>query len=449
MFLSMSSSSSSRHVVFVVSYLRCVLVVVLIVATCCCGQNEDDEIDFPPMLDSEDIAYYSEMYDIDGLYWALSNVFERSQRNYYTPSKIKYSELPHTLVSRGGGNTYTTKYKLQLDIEQAKYLIEKYKKKKSNATLAKMIQKDILPIYEKTLKNIPELDDLSRTHGLYPFKSQDYDLGIDKVYNKAYHHTASLVEDDLSTKPLLSDTLNFTQIEHAYLTSVPQVVVIDDILSEETLHKIRDILYESTVWYQTKMPLKFGGYVGAYIDDGLYDKILLQLAFELNKSLPNIIGQSNPLRYLWAYKYDSRYTGINTHADQAAVNVNLWITPDDANLNKDTGGLVIYTAKPPADWDFVKYNTMTDFVAKELLEPTNYANITVPYKENRAVIFDSSLFHHTDEFTFKDGYKNRRINLTILYGTMNTNDGGNGGGEQQQQQQQQQASAGTSSSEEL
>ena len=51
------------------------------------------------------------------------------------------------------------------------------------------------------------------------------------------------------------------------------------------------------------------------------------------------------LKYMWAYKYDNRYNGIQTHADQAAINVNIWITPDEANLDKDTGGLVIYTGK--------------------------------------------------------------------------------------------------------
>jgi hypothetical protein len=32
------------------------------------------------------------------------------------------------------------------------------------------------------------------------------------------------------------------------------------------------------------------------------------------------------------------------------------------------------------------------------------------------VIFDSSLFHATDEMRFKEGYLDRRINLTLLYG---------------------------------
>jgi len=35
----------------------------------------------------------------------------------------------------------------------------------------------------------------------------------------------------------------------------------------------------------------------------------------------------------------------------------------------------------------------------------------VPYKQNRAVIFDSRLLHATDP-----GFRNRRINLTYLFG---------------------------------
>ena len=40
----------------------------------------------------------------------------------------------------------------------------------------------------------------------------------------------------------------------------------------------------------------------------------------------------------------------------------------------------------------------------------------VPYRENRAVIFDSDLFHRTDTLRFKPGYENRRINVTMLFG---------------------------------
>ena len=104
----------------------------------------------------------------------------------------------------------------------------------------------------------------------------------------------------------------------------------------------------------------------------------------------------------------------------AAVNVNLWITPDEANLDPTSGGLVIYTSKPPPDWNFQEFNTDTDRVVDEILAPTGFANVTVPYRENRIVIFDSALFHNTDHFRFAPGYTNRRINLTFLYGKMQT-----------------------------
>jgi len=380
----------------------------------CLTKSLDEDIDFPQKLDSDDISYFSSTYDIDGLHWALSNVFSRSIRNP-NPRQVVHQNVPESIIARGGGSTYTSAYKLKVDIEQAEYLAQVLPSNEEKGTFQEVKQ-----LYEKVYKRIPPLDELSQTKGLYPFMEQDYKDGIGSIYNKALHHTDFNEFKDSSGKAisLLSQSFDAVKIEKQwYDKSTPPVVVIDDILSPQALQRIRQILLESTVWYETKMPLEFGGYVGAYIDDGLHDRILLQMAFELNQALPNIM-KGHPLQYLWAYKYDSLYNGIKTHADQAVVNVNLWLTDDDANLDKEGGGLVIYTAKPPSNWNFVKYNTETDRVRKDILEPTNFANVTVPYRSNRAVMFDSMLFHHTDKFNFKEGYENRRINLTILYGTM-------------------------------
>ena len=47
----------------------------------------------------------------------------------------------------------------------------------------------------------------------------------------------------------------------------------------------------------------------------------------------------------------------------------------------------------------------------------NNANCTnVPYKFNRAVLFNSAYFHETDKINFKDEYEARRINITYLFG---------------------------------
>lgn len=399
------------------SVLR-VALLLLIGPSCQTASTAQPEVDLPDLLDSDDVAYFFSRRDLEGLHWALSTVFAKSARNTTT------ANLPDILNARGGGSSYTSQYKLKLDIEQAHYLLEHMK---DQPATREYIQESVLPVYETVLKHIPQLNDLERTKGLYAFRQNDYGLGIQNVYNKAYHHTDfDTLRDETTGEPqsLLNPNLNIPDIEAQWQGTsnrhpgIEGIVYIDNLLNEEALARIRQLLLESTVFYQTKLPLTFGGYTGAYLDDGLHDRILLQLALELAETLP-MIGQEHALRYLWAYKYDSNYTGINLHADQAAVNVNLWLTPDEANLDPNTGGLVVFTAKPPPQWNFDQYNTNTDFVVKELLEP-NFSNVTVPYRYNRAVLFDSALFHQTDAFSFRQGYENRRINLTLLYGKMQT-----------------------------
>lgn len=380
-----------------------------------------DEVQLPPLLDSDDISYFFENGDIDGLHWALKKVFDRSQRN---PDAVlgTTQPLPEQLTARGGGSHYTTAYKLQHDLEQAEYLAEVLVDPDESIFFSSIVA----PTYRKLLEEaIPPLDDLTRTLGLYAFTPTDRQTThIDALYNKALYmpNLDSLKGATNKDIPLIDSGLDTATAERQWFGEdssheYPGIIVVDDLLSPEAVSALQRILWESTVWYQTKLPRKFGGYVGAYIDDGLHDRLLLQLATELADRIPRILT-GHPLKYLWAYKYDSDYTGINLHADQAAVNVNIWLTPDSANLDPNSGGLVVFTAKPPADWDFGQYNTDTDFVREQLLRPTNFANLTVPYRCNRAVIFDSALFHQTDEFKFRKGYTNRRINLTLLFGDM-------------------------------
>ena len=103
------------------------------------------------------------------------------------------------------------------------------------------------------------------------------------------------------------------------------------------------------------------------------------------------------------------------HADFAAINVNCWITPDKANLNSASGGLVVYDVEAPLDWNFKAYNANAKHIRKYLADRDS-GKIVVPYGENRIVLFNSSLFHETDTMDFKLGYENRLINLTMLFG---------------------------------
>ena len=272
--------------------------------------------------------------------------------------------------------------------------------------------------------------------------------------------------------------------------SRPPIVVVDDVLSAAALASVRRLLLESTLWFDGAKP---SGYVGAYVNEGLSSEVLLGVAEELRKGLPSALKDQR-LWHLWAYSYESPSDdekkkkgddgpgkknakakggpkGISLHADFAAVNVNLWITPDEHNLSPGTGGLRIFHRLPPKGAAFSDYNCPPgdgfDECHDRLLRFVGEANgesgggggsesetesgdapncdddddidnidesdpyrvrvgatsTLVPYKANRVVIFDSSLLHATDEYHFKPTdeerggkHEHRRINLTYLFG---------------------------------
>ena len=107
--------------------------------------------------------------------------------------------------------------------------------------------------------------------------------------------------------------------------------------------------------------------------------------------------------------------GINVHADFARVNLNFWITPDGANLDPQAGGLIVYNEPAPPSWSFAEYNKDEGKI-RDFLKSRNAESQRIPYRCNRAVLFNSSLFHETDTIHFKEGYENRRINVTYLFG---------------------------------
>ncbi len=195
-----------------------------------------------------------------------------------------------------------------------------------------------------------------------------------------------------------------------WVASRPQIVVIDDILTPAAFDGLRRFCLGSTVWRRAYD----GGYLGALPEQGFACPLLAQIAGELRASYPAIFS-NHPLHYLWGFKYDASLSGIELHADKAAVNVNFWLTPDEANLDPGSGGLVVWDAAAPQDWDFRRYNGDTQ-ACRAFLRDGNAKAVTIPYRANRAVIFDSDLFHETDVIAFRDGYLNRRINVTLLYG---------------------------------
>jgi tetratricopeptide (TPR) repeat protein len=210
--------------------------------------------------------------------------------------------------------------------------------------------------------------------------------------------------------PAVNPRNNIAEISEAWRSSRPQLVVVDDLLTPEALDGLRRFCLESTIWREG-----FDGYVGARPQSGFACPLIAQVAEDFAATYPAIF-QDHPLLFAWAFNYQQGLDGIKVHADFAAVNVNFWITPDEANLDPATGGLSVWDVAAPLDWDFDRYNSHEAPIRAFLAESGARAT-KIPYRCNRAVVFDSDLFHETDTMSFRPGYDSRRINITLLYGT--------------------------------
>ena len=222
-------------------------------------------------------------------------------------------------------------------------------------------------------------------------------------------HKVKYNKPPLVQKNYLNVDINKSDIEHKYSSSSPEIVVVDNFLTDEFLNELQVFFRCSNIF---KYPYS-RGYIGAFLGKGMANKAILEFSQELQRSFPKIFFDYY-LSQAWAFKYDSKKEGIGIHADDAKVNVNFWITDDSSNLNKNNGGMIIWKKQPKLDATFKDFNSIQS-MDKMNKEVKNSDYVKVKYKSNRAVIFNSKLYHVTDEIDFKDNYKDRRVNVTFLY----------------------------------
>jgi tetratricopeptide (TPR) repeat protein len=207
----------------------------------------------------------------------------------------------------------------------------------------------------------------------------------------------------------LNPDVDYQPIRQAISSGELKAEVIDNFLSPDALEQLRKFCLESTVW---RHPYKFG-YVGAFPQDGFASISLFSVAEQLEAALGEAFD-GYQLAQWWAFEYDARLPGTDIHGDDADFSLNLWITPDSANLDPTTGGLVVWDKTAPSDWTFDDYNSGGERV-RQYLRDSDAESTIIPYRENRAVLFKGHLFHRTDDFTFAPGFANRRRSVTFLF----------------------------------
>ncbi|WP_447603379.1 tetratricopeptide repeat protein [Nitrospira sp. Nam80] len=334
-------------------------------------------------------GYLTATYNL-GIAAMWKGEFERALACFRATAEAKHNQ------GRPVTETVVYRSRLKHDAEQIDYLMNRG-----------IIGREFEPYLAGLNKLRSSLDGRTGQGNRLPASSGDLQ-SIAPSFNRLVHVASCERMSDGSINP----HLDVAAIEARYHAVQPEVTFVDDLLRPEALDALRRFCWASTIWKKDYE----NGYIGAFLGDGFATPLLLQVAQELRATFPTIF-RSHPLTQAWAFKHDSTRRGLNIHADAAAVNVNFWITPDEANLNPDSGGLVVWNKEAPRDWNFKEYNSDRNRgKIYDWLKQAGAAEVRIPYRSNRAVIFNSDLFHETDEISFKDGYTNRRINITLLYG---------------------------------
>jgi hypothetical protein len=188
--------------------------------------------------------------------------------------------------------------------------------------------------------------------------------------------------------------------------NLEDITVWDNFFTEECLKILR-----YRVLYAKYFDTQYDGYVA--IDyfknqDHLTELIAKELSSKIN--LPEF-------QRAWSFVYDHEHAGVGIHCDPSIVNINIWVSADTIIKDESKNGLTIYKIKPPKAWKRPEWNDSKNGMALKYLQSLNIKPTQVPYKSNRAIFFDGAYFHNSNNVSTKEGFENRRISYTMLFGS--------------------------------
>jgi hypothetical protein len=201
-------------------------------------------------------------------------------------------------------------------------------------------------------------------------------------------------------------------VEATYLSRNDQPhCVIDDFLTSQAAEELRERLLNHHGWH-FKHPLSKELYLAAPGGDDILD-----LGKNLVDQLPQVLGGLE-LVYHWAYLH-CRSAGLKPHTDgDSAVTVNLYLTPDEFNLRPGTGGLILSAVRRPPSVSLIEFNSMpwADSYFEREHAGGDVRDVRIAYHYNRAILFDSGLFHASDQTFFpNDTAHTMKMNLGLVF----------------------------------
>lgn len=284
--------------------------------------------------------------------------------------------------------------KISHDIDQLLYLRQIGKSRPQDTQLIENL-KALHSLIEQSGRKIVAVDELIESL-----------LGIDYFFSNplraAESNSSDLVQPDSFKNP---QVLRFKNGNF-------NIFVFDEVLKSAALNELRQFFKEAMIWFEVKESLTYLYTDGRY---GMNSNLLLQIQKELQNSLQSFFGPKQVIES-WAIKYDLTESGIPAHADQQSgcYTSNFWSTPNTSNRDQLSGGMTILNLVPPKDWPWPVAITDRERISAYIAQQ-NPEEISIPYKTNRLILFNSELLHKTDNIKFGPSYEDRRVSLTHIY----------------------------------
>jgi len=202
---------------------------------------------------------------------------------------------------------------------------------------------------------------------------------------------------------------DWDSVERAYESSAPyNYAVIDNFLEPDACKYLHRKIFEHWGW-------RYKDWVSQHLHNSMLDipEIFL-IAETLKTCCPKLLHERELVTH-WALMYPKNTPG-RIHSDRTGINLNLWLTPNEYNLDPSRGGLVFFDVKADLTGMSAEQLSSPSWSEEYVNEQTKGGKVIISYKCNRAILFDASTFHQTDILKFADlGAESHRINLSLAF----------------------------------
>jgi hypothetical protein len=216
------------------------------------------------------------------------------------------------------------------------------------------------------------------------------------------------MSQDLLKSSLIASR-NWQSVLEAYNSSTPyNYVVMDDFLQPNICKQLHQELLNHLGWrYQNDAEQPIINNMGPDIET------IFTIAESLKIHCPSLFSNYELVEH-WALMYPKNALG-KVHSDIGALTLNIWLTPEQYNLDSSGGGLVFFDVKRELE---ASSNQPSSYLWSEqyVKDFTAGRKVSVNYKCNRALLFDARTFHQTDTFCFANMKpESYRINLSLAF----------------------------------